>query len=140
MHGKQPLTTRMRHYCAFSCHLRRWKFIADDLCGICGLTQNLKHVLCCCSLSLNQGRYRWRHNKILYALQEDIQKQITFRRTQKLKTHHMPFIQFVRAGESPSRCKCYVWKALINCCLDEGQWILATDHQTSLVKIHTALH
>ena len=119
-------------------NLRRWG-VEDhpNSCDLCSLPQNLKHVLCCCSYALNQGRYRWRHNKILYILMTSISEEMLLRRQNQNRTCDMPFIHFVREGENASRHK--YRHSLIKSCLDVGDWVAAADHCLSSVSVHGAL-
>ena len=45
-------------------NLKLWGMQSDDKCGRCGQVANLKHILTNCSVSLNEGRYTWRHDTI----------------------------------------------------------------------------
>lgn len=46
-------------------NLKRWGARKMDKCQICGNFANLEHVLNWCATSLNQGRFKWRHDSIL---------------------------------------------------------------------------
>ena len=46
-------------------NLKRWGERVCDRCPFCGNTQTLLHILSNCQVSLNQGRYTWRHNSVL---------------------------------------------------------------------------
>ena len=46
-------------------NLRRWGKRVNDRCPFCGNIQTLLHVLSNCNISLEQGRYTWRHNSVL---------------------------------------------------------------------------
>ena len=48
-------------------NLKRWGKRASDLCLICNGQgkQTLNHVLSSCTVSLNQGRFTWRHDSVL---------------------------------------------------------------------------
>ena len=49
-------------------NLRRWGKRVNDRCPLCGNIQTLLHVLSNCSISLDQGRYTWRHNSVLLSI------------------------------------------------------------------------
>ena len=49
-------------------NLRRWGKRVNDRCPFCGNVQTLLHVLSNCSISLDQGRYTWRHNSVLSSI------------------------------------------------------------------------
>ena len=53
-------------------NLRRWGKRVNDRCPFCGNVQTLLHVLSNCSVSLDQGRYTWRHNSVLRSIIEII--------------------------------------------------------------------
>ena len=42
-----------------------WKLSEDPLCKLCGKRATLEHVLSACTKALADGRYTWRHNKVL---------------------------------------------------------------------------
>ena len=46
-------------------NLKRWGKRVSDRCPFCGNTQTLLHVLSSCQVSLDQGRFTWRHNSLL---------------------------------------------------------------------------
>ena len=52
-------------YNTFSEHVTRWKLSPDPNCTLSTKPANLKHILSECSVSLQQGRYRWRHDQTL---------------------------------------------------------------------------
>ena len=45
-------------------NLKQWGKLTNDRC-FCGKRQTLNHVLNCCNVSLNQGRFTYRHDNIL---------------------------------------------------------------------------
>ena len=46
-------------------NLLRWGKMSNDKCSHCGNRETLHHVLNFCPLSLEQGRFTWRHNNVL---------------------------------------------------------------------------
>ena len=46
-------------------NLRRWGKRVVSKCPLCSNTGTLEHILNFCSISLNQGRFTWRHNSVL---------------------------------------------------------------------------
>ena len=46
-------------------NLKRWGKRDNDRCPFCGNCQTLLHVLSNCNVSLDQGRYTWRHDSVL---------------------------------------------------------------------------
>ena len=51
-------------------NLKRWGKRTSDLCGICNnhKKQTLAHILSYCNISLEQGRYTWRHDSVLSSI------------------------------------------------------------------------
>ena len=49
-------------------NLKRWGKRVNDRCPFCGNIETLLRVLNNCSVSLDQGRYTWRHNSVLTTL------------------------------------------------------------------------
>ena len=50
-------------------NLKQWGKVNNDKC-FCGQRQTLNHILNCCVVSLNQGRYTYRHDSILNYIQQ----------------------------------------------------------------------
>ena len=46
-------------------NLKRWKKSSSDLCKLCKHRQTTNHILNSCKVSLDTGRYTWRHNCII---------------------------------------------------------------------------
>ena len=47
-------------------NLRRWGIARIAICPLCGkLNATSKHILSGCIISLNSGRYKWRHDNVL---------------------------------------------------------------------------
>ena len=110
-------------------NLRRWGTGTNGVCDLCGLTESLKHVLNCCSFSLNQGRYKWRHNKILSTIFQAIVTETQTRKNARYKNRAAPFIFFCKEGEPVPRMK--TRNFLIKSPLDEGNWTLTADLRQS---------
>ena len=49
-------------------NLARWRKIASENCSLCGTKQTQKHIVSICSNALNDGRFTWRHNSVLYTI------------------------------------------------------------------------
>ena len=49
-------------------NLVRWGKKEDPTCPLCQGRQTTEHVLSSCKIALSQGRYTWRHNKVLQEL------------------------------------------------------------------------
>ena len=53
-------------------NLKRWGKRIVSKCPLCSNTGTLEHILNFCSISLNQGRFTWRHNTVLNYLSNTI--------------------------------------------------------------------
>ena len=51
-------------------NLVKWNKADDAKCSLCGQVQTLDHVLSSCNVALSQGRYTWRHNRVLRDLSD----------------------------------------------------------------------
>ena len=47
-------------------NLKRWGARKLAKCTICGNFRNLEHILNWCTVGLNQGRFKWRHDSVLH--------------------------------------------------------------------------
>ena len=54
-------------------NLKQWGKLVNDKC-FCGQRQTLNHVLSCCKPALNQGRFTFRHDNILYYIAQCLDK------------------------------------------------------------------
>ena len=65
-------------YDTLSCpsNLHQWGLIEELSCKLCGRRGTMTHILLGCEVALTQGRYRWRHDKVLKYVTEilDIEK------------------------------------------------------------------
>lgn len=52
-------------------NLHRWGKSEDPLCRLCGGRGTMAHILAGCKTALSQGRYRLRHDKVLFALERE---------------------------------------------------------------------
>lgn len=60
-----------------------WGLSEDPACKLCNKPANLEHVLSSCSQSLANGRYRWRHDKVLTEIAECLEIEIKSKRRNK---------------------------------------------------------
>ena len=76
----------------------------DPNCAICQSPANLKHILCGCKTSLAQGRYTWRHNKVLRQLADILEQRRVKVNAEPKRSRGIPTgTAFVRAGERPMK-------------------------------------
>ena len=78
----------------------RW-FGTAEKCQLCGGEGTLNHILTGCKVALGQGRYKWRHDKVLQEVVSSIQQKVG----ENAKKESVPRrrIQFVKAGEKVSK-------------------------------------
>ena len=55
-------------------NLATWGMTDDPKCKLCGRPANLEHILSSCSVSLTDGRYTWRHDKVLSVLADTLER------------------------------------------------------------------
>ena len=73
----------------------KW-FGSEERCLLCGQEGTLNHLLSGCKVALSQGRYKWRHDKVLKELSHHLQQRMT--ENQKSSEVTTRKIQFVREG------------------------------------------
>ena len=75
----------------------RWFNTNENKCKVCGHEGTLAHILAGCKVALAQGRYTWRHNKVLKEIAYWVEEQ---RKLNNKKKEEKPlFIKFVKEGE-----------------------------------------
>ena len=75
-----------------------WFKTEEYKCMLCGEHGSLNHLLSGCKIALQQGRYTWRHNKVL----KEIAYWVEEKRREQTKTpskKRRQWINFVKAGE-----------------------------------------
>ncbi|XP_057673103.1 uncharacterized protein LOC130904394 [Corythoichthys intestinalis] len=80
-------------------NLYRWGMREDPSCRLCGGRGTMAHILAGCKTALSQGRYRWRHDKVLQALADILEWERVKKR--QTKARHMPAIHFIKEGDKP---------------------------------------
>ena len=58
-------------------NLRRWKYSSSDKCKLCGNRGTTNHILNCCKVMLETGRYTWRHNNLVNFIVNNVDKRFT---------------------------------------------------------------
>ena len=77
----------------------KW-FGEDDRCNLCSERGTLNHILSGCKTALSQGRYTWRHNRVLQEIADRIQDRVKTSKPVSCKTKS---ITFVKEGEKPEK-------------------------------------
>ena len=49
-------------------NLLKWGLLETPGCQLCGARDTMAHILSDCKLALQQGRYRWRHDRVIRSL------------------------------------------------------------------------
>ena len=79
----------------------KW-FNSEETCLLCGENGTLNHILAGCKVSLSQGRYKWRHDRVLKELASSMQTKL-LENLKKPGNQTRRNISFVKAGESSER-------------------------------------
>ena len=53
-------------------NLKLWGLSGSDKCKLCGRKETTNHILSSCNTALNQGRYTYRHNRVLKEITSNI--------------------------------------------------------------------
>ncbi|RXN24825.1 hypothetical protein ROHU_021965 [Labeo rohita] len=103
-------------------NLHRW-YGTEELCQLCGhQSPSLQHILSGCKTALTQGRYRWRHDRVLRKLAEVIEgRRLEVNKASSL-TSDQP-VQFVREG-GEALCSIIRERSLLS---PGGEWDLRVD-------------
>ena len=79
-------------------NLKRWKIITEPSCYLCGKSIcTVAHILGACRLALSQGRYTYRHDKVLREFIKAIKSFLSSYKPSKSST--LKFIKFVKEGQ-----------------------------------------
>ena len=74
----------------------KW-FESNETCLLCGENGTLNHILAGCKVALSQGRYKWRHDKVLKELAAAVQGMINENKDRKAEEKRK--ILFIKSGE-----------------------------------------
>ena len=58
-------------------NLHRWKLSPSFKCKLCGNRGTTNHILNCCKIMLETGRYTWRHNNLVNFIVNNVDKKFT---------------------------------------------------------------
>ena len=82
-------------------NLVKWGQKDDPSCPLCQQRQTLDHVLSTCKTALGQGRYTWRHNKVLKVIADQVS--VAAEKANKKTAQSNKYIHFVEAGTKISQ-------------------------------------
>ena len=75
-----------------------WKLSETPNCKLCEKPANLFHILSYCPKALTDGRYTWRHNRVLEVIAHHIALAIKHSKSSK-RQHKTMFINFLKEGQ-----------------------------------------
>lgn len=79
-------------------NLVRWGIAAESSCHACGAPRaTLEHILASCPAALRDGRYTWRHNRVLEALEREVSEFLSVKSAGERKQQKQG-MRFVREG------------------------------------------
>ena len=83
----------------------KW-FGTDEKCLLCGQEGTLNHLLSGCKVALSQGRYKWRHDKVLKELAHHLEQRLKENlKSTKVTTKRIQFVkEGDKGGEQQERC------------------------------------
>ena len=103
----------------------KW-FNKDERCMLCGGQGTLNHLLSGCKVALSQGRYKWRHDKVLKVISSSIEQKLLDNLSAPEPTKKT--INFVREGEKSQKSNTDV-----DCYLSSAKdWKMSVDLENSL--------
>ncbi|CAC5364749.1 unnamed protein product [Mytilus coruscus] len=107
-------------------NLHQWGLIEEPSCKLCGERGTMAHIISGCKVALTQGRYRWRHDKVLKHLAEILDIE---RRKKRPSNTEAKQIRFVREGDTGHATKSHQ-----HFILDKGsEWNMRADIGKKLV-------
>ena len=110
-------------------NLKRWGIQEEDTCHLCKGRATTTHVLAGCPKSLTQGRYTWRHNRVLRVISDACGNHIA-RHNQKPAKRTIDYIKFVKGGE---KLKGASPKTPFSCLNVTNDWKIKVDLNEKLV-------
>ena len=120
--------------------LRLWGYTETATCPLCGANQcTLHHILVNCKFSLDQGRYTWRHDSVLFEIEQALLKLIPMVNDKKptcfAEIARKDFKScFIREGERRKTVKIQNNRraSLISLMTGRCKWISKTENLCSL--------
>ena len=70
----------------------------EERCQLCGEECTLNHILSGCKVALTQGRYKWRHDKVLRVLAKSVEEKVISSNCQEKSNKKE--VQFIKEGET----------------------------------------
>ena len=110
-------------------NLKRWRLITESSCFLCGKSIcTSAHILGACKIALHQGRFSFRHDKVLCELVVILKNLLSLYKPNKSSL--INFINFVREGKKPKAAPRKGFLGILHSCSD---WNLEFDFDGMLV-------
>ena len=112
-------------------NLKRWRLITETYCFLCEKSIcTSAHILGACKIALHQGRFSFRHVKVLCELVVILKNFLSSYKPNK--SSDINFINFVREGKKPKTAPCKGFLSISNSASD---WNLKFDFDGMLVAL-----
>uniref|UniRef100_A0A1B6EMV9 Reverse transcriptase zinc-binding domain-containing protein n=1 Tax=Cuerna arida TaxID=1464854 RepID=A0A1B6EMV9_9HEMI len=93
-------------------NLKRWGLVENSNCPLCSRAPvSASHILAGCPIALHEGRYTWRHDRVLGIFREALSLAIALAKRQQTKEKLV--IQFVREGEKAHKSSTAVTPSIV---------------------------
>jgi len=109
-------------------NLCKWGLAEDPTCKLCGGPGSLAHILSGCKIALQQGRYRWRHDRVLQTLADVLETERRNKRPEQ-RQESRSAIHFVKAGEK-GKSRVPIHRGLLR---EASPWEMRVDLHRKLV-------
>ena len=106
-----------------------WTPGEEGNCKLCDRERGtIQHILSGCKVALNQGRYTWRHNKVLRKISDHVRYHVENRVNKYgASTNRAPPIAFVRTGEGNKGNLKRSYKLEAGVLSGAKDWVVTTD-------------
>ena len=108
----------------------KWDEAEDGMCRLCATeVGTVQHILSGCKVALEQGRYTWRHDKVLI----QIQSQVAYHLDNRVNNPKRPVstqkrdIPFVRAGAKGKEMPNRQYRSGMGILTEARDWVLLAD-------------
>jgi len=113
----------------------KWSDDEDGNCKLCSdKLGTIQHILSGCKTALGQGRYRWRHDKVLLEISEQVTYHVE-KRVNTSKNRISPecqSVKFVKAGKGPSEAAKKVNTGHFGVLGGARDWVVLSDLEEQL--------
>lgn len=104
-------------------NLKRWGLVDKSECPLCSRTPvGASHILAGCQTALKEGRFTWRHDKVLGIIREALSLAIALVKRQPAEQESR--IKFVKSGEKVQKSKSSYQPSIVK---KSDDWIILMD-------------